>query len=91
MFTVGEFSQLAQVSKRLLRYYDEIGLLKPVQVDKFTDYRYYSAAQLPKLNGILALKDLDLSLEQIRQLLRDNVSTNEMQGLYERQAHPAQG
>ncbi len=81
MFTVGEFSRLAQVSKRLLRYYDEIGLLKPVHIDKFTGYRYYSAEQMPLLNRILALKDLGLSLEQIQRMLNDNISTDEMQGM----------
>jgi DNA-binding transcriptional MerR regulator len=81
VFTVGEFSQLAQVSKRLLRYYDEIGLLKPVHINKFTDYRYYSAEQLPQLNRILALKELGLSLDQIRRLLTDNVSATELQGM----------
>jgi DNA-binding transcriptional MerR regulator len=81
VFTVGEFSSLAQVSKRLLRYYDEIGLLKPARIDKFTGYRYYSAEQLPQLNRILALKDLGLSLDQIQRLLSDNVSTDEMQGM----------
>ncbi len=81
MFTVGEFSRLAQVSKRLLRYYDEIDLLKPNHTDKFTDYRYYSAAQLLDLNRILALKELGLSLEQIRRILRDKISTEELQGM----------
>lgn len=81
MFTVGEFSRLARVSKRLLRYYDEIGLLKPVHTDKFTGYRYYSAEQMPRLNRILALKDLGLSLDQIRRLLSDQISTDEMQGM----------
>lgn len=81
MFTVGEFSRLARVSKRLLRYYDEIGLLKPVHTDKFTGYRYYSAEQMPRLNRILALKDLGLSLDQIRRLLSDRISTDEMQGM----------
>jgi DNA-binding transcriptional MerR regulator/effector-binding domain-containing protein len=81
MFTVGEFSRLAQVSTRLLRYYDEIGLLKPLQTDRFTNYRYYSAEQLPQLNRILALKELGLSLEQIQRLLRDQVSTDELQGM----------
>jgi DNA-binding transcriptional MerR regulator len=81
MFTVGEFSQVAQVSKRLLRYYDEIGLLKPVHTDRFTGYRYYSAEQLPQLNRIIALKDLGLSLEQIQGILHDNVSTDEIQGM----------
>lgn len=81
MFTVGEFARLAQVSKRLLRYYDEIGLLKPVQTDRFTSYRYYSVEQLPELNRILALKELGLSLEQIQRVLRDNISTDEIQGM----------
>lgn len=81
MFTVGEFSRLARVSKRLLRYYDEIGLLKPVHTDKFTGYRYYSAAQMPRLNRILALKEMGLSLEQIQRFLTDRISTDEMQGM----------
>jgi DNA-binding transcriptional MerR regulator/effector-binding domain-containing protein len=81
MFTVGEFSRLAQVSQRLLRYYDEIGLLKPIQIDRFTNYRSYSAEQLPQLNRILALKELGLSLDQIQRLLREQVSTDELQGM----------
>jgi DNA-binding transcriptional MerR regulator len=82
MFTVGEFSRLAQVSKRLLRYYDEIGLLKPRHTDLFTGYRYYSAEQMSLLNRILALKDLGLSLEQIQRILRENVSTDELQRMF---------
>lgn len=81
MFTVGEFSHLAQVSKRLLRYYDEIGLLKPVRIDPSTGYRYYSAEQMSDLNRILALKELGLSLDQIRRMLNDHISTAEMQGM----------
>ncbi len=81
MFTVGEFSRLAQVSKRLLRYYDEIGLLKPIRTDEFTGYRYYSAEQMPQLNRILALKDLGLSLDQIQRMLSDQISTDEIQGM----------
>lgn len=81
MFTVGEFSRLAQVSKRLLRYYDEIGLLKPVHTDPLTGYRFYSGEQMSHLNRILALKDLGLSLEQIQRILNDNVTTDEIQGM----------
>lgn len=81
MFTVGEFSRLAQVSKRLLRYYDEIGLLKPIRTDEFTGYRYYSAEQMPQLNRILALKDLGLSLDQVQRMLSDQISTDEIQGM----------
>jgi DNA-binding transcriptional MerR regulator/effector-binding domain-containing protein len=81
MFTVGEFARLAQVSQRLLRYYDEIGLLKPHHTDRFTSYRSYSAEQLPRLNRILALKELGLSLEQIQRLVSEQISTEEMQGM----------
>jgi DNA-binding transcriptional MerR regulator len=79
MFTVGGFSRLAQVSRRLLRYYDEIGLFSPIHIDHFTGYRYYSAEQMPHLNRILALRDLGLSLEQIQQMLSENVSIDEIQ------------
>src|SRR5690349_13499337 len=71
MFKIGDFSKLSRVSVKTLRYYDELGLLKPAHVDHFTGYRYYSADQLPQLNRILALKDLGFSLEptQMREIL----------------------
>jgi len=58
-----------------LRYYDELGLLKPVRIDAETGYRYYSAQQLPHLNRILALKELGLTLDQIARLLEGSIST----------------
>ena len=70
MFLTGEFSKISRVSKRLLHHYDEIGLLKPAHIDPSTGYRYYSANQLSRLNRILALKDLGLSLEQMRANVR---------------------
>jgi DNA-binding transcriptional MerR regulator len=81
MFSTGEFSRIARVSKRLLQYYDEIGLLKPARIDSQSGYRYYSARQLPRLNQILALKELGLSLEQINQMLDDAVSDDEIFGM----------
>ncbi len=81
MFKIGDFSKLSQVSVKALRYYDELGLLKPVEVDRFTGYRYYSANQLPRLNRILALKDLGLSLEQIAQLLDDELPAAQLRGM----------
>lgn len=81
MFRIGEFSLIAQVSGRLLRYYDEIGLLSPEYTDPQTGYRYYSARQLPRLNRILVLKDLGLALDQIARLLDQNASTDEMRGM----------
>ena len=81
MFRIGEFSLIAQVSGRLLRYYDEIGLLSPEYTDPQTGYRYYSAGQLPRLNRILVLKELGLGLDQIAQLLNQDTSSEEIRGM----------
>lgn len=83
MFRIGEFSKIAQVSSRLLRYYDEIGLLRPSHIDRWTNYRYYTADQLLRLNRILALKELGLSLDEIQQLLEDDVGTAQIRDLYQ--------
>jgi DNA-binding transcriptional MerR regulator len=81
MFRIGEFSRIARVSGRLLRYYDSIGLLSPGRVDPGTGYRYYTADQLAVLNRILALKDLGLSLDEVAQLLKGRVSAQEIRGM----------
>ena len=81
MFRIGDFSQLGQVSIRTLRLYDELGLLKPAQIDQFTSYRYYTSEQLPRLNRILALKDLGLSLEQIGELLKRDLPPDQLRGM----------
>ena len=81
MFRIGDFARLAQVSTRALRFYDRLDLLKPAVVDSFTDYRYYTIDQLPRLNRILALKDLGFSLEQIRRLLTEELSAGQLRGM----------
>lgn len=93
MYKIGEFSQLGQVSARMLRHYDQLGLLTPSQIDRFTGYRYYTIDQLPRLNRILALKALGIPLEQIALLLgRDErLSAERLRGMLElRQAEIAQ-
>lgn len=82
MFKIGEFSKIAQVAVSQLRYYDEIGLLQPAKIDEWTGYRYYSAQQLPRLNRILALKELGMSLDQISRMLGDRVSAEEIRGMF---------
>src|SRR5260370_7778550 len=64
MIRIGDFSKLSQVTIKALRYYDEMGLLKPISVDQFPGYRYYAVDQLSSLNRILPLNDLGLSLYQ---------------------------
>jgi DNA-binding transcriptional MerR regulator len=81
MFKIGEFSRLSRVSVRMLRHYDQLGLFKPSQTDSFTNYRYYSADQLPHLNRILALRDLGFSLEQITGMLDEDLSTDQLLGM----------
>src|SRR5260221_7001249 len=81
MFRIGEFSRIARVSMRLLRYYDEIGLLRPVRTDPSNGYRYYAAAQLSELNRILVLRELGLTLEQIARALAEGGSTKELRGM----------
>jgi DNA-binding transcriptional MerR regulator len=80
MFSIGEFARYGQVSVRTLRHYDEIGLLAPATVDPCTGYRGYSAEQLGQLNRIMALKELGLSLTQVKRLLA-GVTLDEMRGM----------
>jgi predicted transcriptional regulator YdeE/DNA-binding transcriptional MerR regulator len=90
MLKIGEFSRLAQVSVKTLRYYDELGLLRPEWVDRYTAYRYYSLQQLPRLNRILALRELGFPLVQIARLLREDLPARELQRLMQlRQAELA--
>jgi DNA-binding transcriptional MerR regulator len=72
MLRVKRFAELAGVSIRLLHHYGELGLLKPAHVDDDSGYRYYTLDQLPRLNRILALRDLGLSLEQIALVLESH-------------------
>ena len=83
MLKIGEFAWLSQITVETLRYYDRIGLLKPVHLDQFTGYRYYSLDQLARLNRILALKDLGLPLEKITQILEQKISTSEIRAILE--------
>jgi predicted transcriptional regulator YdeE/DNA-binding transcriptional MerR regulator len=81
MIKIGDFSKLAHVSIKTLHHYDDMGLLAPAHIDRFSGYRYYTLEQLTVLNRILALKDLGLSLEQIAQLLREDLTPAEMRGM----------
>jgi DNA-binding transcriptional MerR regulator len=81
MFGVGAFGRLAQVSVRTLHYYDQQGLLRPAKIDPGTGYRWYAADQLHRLNRILALRDLGLSLAEIRRVLDDDVTLDELRGM----------
>jgi len=81
MLKIGHFAKLGQVSVKTLRWYDELGLLKPARIDDESGYRYYGIEQLPRLNRILALKGLGLSLEQIAVLLEHDLPAEQLRGM----------
>ena len=70
MLKIGEFSKLSRISIRMLRYYDEMGLLTPETIDPFTGYRYYSESQLFTAGRITALKDMGFKLCDTAELLK---------------------
>jgi predicted transcriptional regulator YdeE/DNA-binding transcriptional MerR regulator len=81
MIRIGDFSRLAHVSIKTLHHYDELGLLRPSHIDRYTGYRYYEVGQLSHLNRILALKDLGFSLEQVADLQRADLPVSELRGM----------
>jgi len=77
LYTIGVFSKINKITTKTLRHYDEIGLLKPDNVDKFTAYRYYTTGQLPRIHEILALKQMGLALQDIKEII-DNPASLKM-------------
>lgn len=69
MFKIGEFSKIAQVSIRMLRYYDEIGVLKPAKIDEDSGYRMYSTEQIATLQKIVLLRDSKFGIHEIKQAI----------------------
>lgn len=91
MFKIGEFSKLTMISIKMLRHYDEIGLLAPETVDSFTGYRYYSARQLEAAGKIQALKSMGFGLATIREILAQYGSTRKAFAATWRYASPRCG
>jgi DNA-binding transcriptional MerR regulator len=81
MFTIGDFARLAGVTVRMLRHYDTLDLLVPAHLDPVTGYRWYAAAQLPRLNRLVALKGLGFTLEQVGSVLDAQVTAEELRGM----------
>jgi DNA-binding transcriptional MerR regulator len=85
MMRIGDFSRLSRVSVKTLRYYDELGLIKPARVDEFTGYRYYEYDQYARLNRVLALRALGLSLDRIAQVLDAGLSSGQLTAMLQLQ------
>lgn len=79
MLKIGDFSKLSRISIRMLRHYDEIGILRPERVDDFTGYRYYSESQLMLAGRIQSLKSLGFGLSVIKEILEKYEDAQEME------------
>lgn len=86
MFKIGEFSNLSGLTINTLHHYNEIGILKPEKIDKFTSYRYYGASQLVTVNKIIALKDAGFSLTEIAGFLHKSPPTDSIITMLENKA-----
>lgn len=75
LYKIGMFSQINRITVKTLRYYDEVDLLKPEYVDQENGYRYYTSSQLPKLHRILALREMDFSITEIKQVFEGTAET----------------
>lgn len=72
LIKIGEFSKINHVSIPTLRLYDELGILKPIYIDESTNYRYYSINQNARLDMIQYMKELNMSLNEIKEILDSN-------------------
>jgi len=66
MYRIGEFSKMSKTTVKTLRYYDEVGLLKPEVVDEWTGYRFYTTNQLLELHRIQAFRQIGLTIDEIK-------------------------
>jgi len=79
MFRIGEFSKMSKTTIKTLRYYDEIGLLKPEETNAFTNYRSYSTDQLIQLHKIQGLRQVGLSIEEVKLILSGHDAASMLQ------------
>lgn len=77
MFKISEFSELTNISPRMLRHYDKLNLLKPTNVQKENGYRYYTPEQINQANQILSLKNAGFPLKEIQSFLNDEIDLHD--------------
>ena len=68
--SIGDFSRMTYLSVKSLRRYHDMGLLEPADIDPYSGYRYYDVSQVPVGQAIRRFRDLEMPLEQLREVLR---------------------
>lgn len=76
LLTIGQFAALHGINKKTLMWYDEIGLFKPAVIDPQNGYRYYNYYQSPVLETILLLRELNVSINEIREFMKNRSAEN---------------
>ena len=74
MFKIGDFSKMCKVTIKALRYYENKDLIKPSYIDKTNGYRYYESKQLLEISRIISLKQIGLSIDEIKRIIKENES-----------------
>jgi DNA-binding transcriptional MerR regulator len=85
MFSIGDFSKITGLTVKTLRYYHEQGLLVPTEIDEQTGYRYYDRAKIETARIIAHLRSLDLSIDEVREVLQGAVEDADLRTVLERQ------
>ncbi|MBC3886730.1 MerR family transcriptional regulator [Acetobacterium paludosum] len=76
LLSIGELAKIGKVSHKTLRYYDQLGLLKPALVNQNNNYRFYKKSQITRLIAIKQLQELGISLEDISTFYNQNTPSN---------------
>jgi len=83
LLKIGELAALAGISVKALRVYEKKNIIKPVEVDENTGYRYYSPDQFQLIEGLLVLQDMGFSLNDISKILSGKCSPEELDSIFE--------
>ncbi len=83
LLKIGELATLAGVSVKALRVYEKKNIIKPVEIDEYTGYRYYSPDQFQLVEGLQVLQDMGFSLNDISKILSGKCTSEELDSLFE--------
>jgi predicted transcriptional regulator YdeE len=91
LLKIGEFSKATGMTIKALRHYENLGLIRPYWIDKYTGYRYYEETQVLLVRRIAYLKSLGFSLREVQRLLLANLTEEEQLRIFEKKKHDVKG